>query len=218
MLTLHLVRHGQTNFNAERRVQGQHDSVLDEVGIGQAQQLRPLIESLGLSAVYSSSNVRAKQTTEILMQEIPVAVEYRDALREIYMGPWQQRLWREVLESDREHFTYFMSEPDRFFLEGAETFAELQTRGVAAIQEIIARHFATDASRHVLVVSHGAILKTIIAHYANVPISQMWAEPHLENCSHSILLVDSDGRPRLQTVNGENVHGTIWETSSSATA
>ena len=63
MLQLHLVRHGQTNFNAQRKIQGQYDSVLDETGHQQAEQLRPDIESLHITAVYSSSNLRARQTT-----------------------------------------------------------------------------------------------------------------------------------------------------------
>ena len=217
MLTLHLVRHGQTNFNAERRVQGQHDSVLDDVGIAQAEELRSSIEALAPSAVYSSSNVRAKHTADILTANMPIEVECLDSLREIYMGPWQERLWHDVAETETIQFTNFMGQPNRFSIEGAETFAELQTRGVGAIEEIISCECAklssgsTTNALEVLIVSHGAILKTIMAHYANVPIAHMWTEPHLENCSHSTLHIDAEGNRRLRTICGESVRGTIWD-------
>ena len=213
MLTLHLVRHGQTNFNAEHRVQGQHDSVLDQVGISQAESLRTSIEAIPLWSIYASSNIRAKRTAEILAANFPLAIECLDGLREIYMGRWQERLWQDVADTEHEQFTYFMSEPHRFYVEGAETFAELQTRGVSTIEEIISTEYASDSPRHVLVVSHGAILKAIMAYYSAVPISHIWADPHLGNCSHSTLHVDTDGARKLLTVAGESVQGTIWDIS-----
>ena len=74
MLTLHFFRHGQTNFNAEKRVQGQFDSVLTELGIEQAIDTRPLVEQLSLSAVYTSTNVRARHTAQILTKNLTLDI------------------------------------------------------------------------------------------------------------------------------------------------
>jgi len=210
MLTLHLFRHGQTNYNAEHRVQGQFDSVLTETGKLQAAELQPLAESLDLKAIYSSSNVRAKHTAEIMTAGLPLEIECRDDLREIFMGSWQQRLWSEMKEAESEQCSYFISEPDRFCAEGAETFHELQSRGVGAVEEIISKEFSTDANRSVLIVSHGAILKTILAHYANVPLREMWTEPQLLNCSHSVIKVESSTERFVDSISGESLAGTIW--------
>ena len=206
MLTLHLVRHGQTNYNAERRVQGQFDSVLTETGIQQAEEMRATIAALRLTAVYSSSNVRARHTAEILVSDIPLEVECRDGLREIDMLPWQHRYWDEVAENDPEQYRFFMSEPDRFKIHGCETFPALQSRGVSAIEEII----KTETRGEVLVVSHGAILKTILAHYSSVPIRDMWSDPNLTNCSHSILHVGPKGERLVTQISNQCVRGTIW--------
>lgn len=206
MLTIHFVRHGQTNYNAERRVQGQFDSVLTDAGIQQAQDLQPKIESLGLTAAYTSSNVRARHTAEILVENLPLELDCRDELREIFMGPWQHRYWSEVAENDPEQYRYFMSEPDRFRFEGCESFEELQNRGVAAVEEII----QTESEGHALIVSHGAILKTILAHYSSVPLGKIWSDPNLENCSHSVMVAESDGGRNITSISGECIKGTIW--------
>ena len=206
MLTIHFVRHGQTNYNAERKVQGQFDSVLTETGILQAKELQPAIESLGLTAAWSSSNVRARYTAEILIENQELELHCRDDLREIFMGPWQHRYWSEVKENDPEQFRYFMSEPDRFFFEGCETFEALQVRGVAAVEDII----QTETDGEVLIVAHGAILKTILGYYANVPLGKIWADPGLGNCSHSVMKVTPDGGRDVVSISGESLEGTIW--------
>ena len=69
-MKLHLIRHGQTNWNAEKRVQGQSESELDAIGPQQAEGRRPTIESLGIGAVYSSTSLRTRQTTDILAANI----------------------------------------------------------------------------------------------------------------------------------------------------
>ena len=210
MLTLHLVRHGQTNFNAERRVQGQFDSVLTELGEQQAAAMQSVVSDLNLTAVYSSSNVRARRTAEIMVANQPSEISIRDDLREIYMGPWQCRLWTEVAQENPEQVRHFMTEPDRFSFEGCETFEDLQSRGVSAVEEII----QSELEGRVLIVSHGAILKTILAYYSNVPIRDMWAEPSLENCSHSIMEIDRQGQRSVRQISGEDVAGTFWDAST----
>lgn len=212
MVTIHFVRHGQTNYNAERRVQGQFDSVLTEAGILQAQQLQPTISKLGITAAWSSSNVRARHTAEILVKGLPLELECRDDLREIFMGEWQHRYWSEVEENDGEQFRYFMTEPDRFQVEGCETFEELQTRGVAAVEDIIRAESESEEviEGQVLIVSHGAILKAILGYYANVPLGKIWSEPGLQNCSHSVMTATPDGERDVVSIAGESVVGTIW--------
>lgn len=207
MLTLHLVRHGQTDFNAEGRVQGQFDSRLDEVGKQQAQFLQMPISMIGITAAYTSSNLRAVETAEILTEGLQLPLHRTDELREIFMGPWQQRLWSEVAEENQEQFANFMTSPDRFSLEGAESFVELRERGVRAIESII----ATESEGEVLVVSHGAILKAIVSHYANVDLARMWEDPSLKNCSHSTMLCDAQGKREILTLAGTDTAGTIWQ-------
>ena len=213
MLTLYLVRHGQTDFNAQRRVQGQFDSELDDTGRQQAEALRPELESLGIDFVYSSSSLRTRQTTDILATNLKCDVVYQDELREIYMGDWQQRLWDDVEKEEPEQYRYFMTQPHLFNQPGTETFQQLQDRGAKAVNEIVARHNSGNA----LIVSHGAMIKATLAHFAGVKLSRMWEEPLLSNCSVSVIEVPVEPRvPALRLVGGHPFKETSWFTNEPA--
>lgn len=205
-MTLHLIRHGQTNFNAEKRVQGQFDSVLTDIGIQQAKDIKSKIEGLDLKAVYSSTNIRARHTAEILTQNLSLDIAYRDGLREIMMGPWQEKLYSDVSQTAPEQMEAFMHAPERFALEGAETFAQVQARGVKAIKAII----KSRARGRVLIVSHGVMIKTILCHYAGVSLRHVWDKPHLGNCSHSVIEFDNQGDCHVTSVGDNSPKGTIW--------
>jgi len=206
MLTLHFIRHGQTNFNLEKRVQGQFDSVLTKLGIQQATDLKPNIENLALSAVYSSTNIRARQTAEILTENVMLGISYKDELREIMMGPWQERLYSDVARSHPDQMDAFTKDPENFALNGAETFAQVQSRGVRTIDAII----KSEQDGHVLIVSHGVMIKTILCHYAKVSLKHVWDQPHLGNCSQSIIEVHSKGDCSITRVGDKPSKGTIW--------
>ena len=206
MLTLHFFRHGQTNFNAEKRVQGQFDSVLTELGIEQAIDSRSLVEQLSLSAVYTSTNVRAMHTAQILTENLTLDIGLRDGLREIMMGPWQERLYAEVAKSDPDDMENFIKAPDKFVMKGAETFAQVQSRGVKTLEAII----ASEKQGHVLIVSHGVMIKTILCRYAKLGLRHVWDNPHLGNCSHSIVEVRGHEDYKVTKVGDKRPQGTIW--------
>ena len=182
-VNIHLIRHGQTNWNAEGRIQGRSESDLDDTGIAQAKNLRPLINSLGIEEMYVSTSRRTRQTAELVGADLVVPTSYHDELREINLGPWETRLWEEVNASAPVEAGTFRNKPHKFELEGAETYAMLQQRGVSAIEMIRNKSQADN----ILVVSHGALLKVILAHYAGLPLSRLSEFPSLPNCSHSIL-------------------------------
>ena len=206
MLTLHLFRHGQTNFNAEGRVQGQFDSILTKDGIAQAEAARPIVEAIQPTAAYASSNVRARHTAEIMTQNLPLDLNLRDDLKEIAMGEMEQLLYADLASTHAEHVAAFRERPADYKLAGAETFQQVQDRGVAAVEDII----AAEQRGSVLIVAHGAILKTVFAHYAGVDLNDLWTAPSLHNCCHSIMEIGADGSRRLTQKADEPTAGTIW--------
>lgn len=205
MLTLHLFRHGETNFNAEGRVQGQFDSILTENGIAQAAERRPFVESLNITAAYASSNLRARHTAEIMTQNLPHDLQLRDDLKEIKMGVMEQKLYADLAKTMPDTVNAFSQDPASFNVEGGETFQQVQDRGVSAIEDII----AIEQTGTVLVVAHGAILKMIFIHYTGLNLSDFRTPPMLSNCSHSIIEVEGDAR-RLTQISDAPTHGTVW--------
>lgn len=207
-MKIYIVRHGETTWNAERRVQGQSDSVLNAAGQRQAEELRPWVDSAGITTVYSSTNTRAQQTTRIIAAGINLPVSERDDLREISLGPWEQLLWSDIAESDTQQCRNFREFPHLFNLEGAETFNELRERGIAAVNAIVNEQESDSA--HVLIVSHGALVAALLSGLASVSLARLRDNPSLGNCSVSEIHTVSGGGLQVISVAGTPLHETGW--------
>ncbi len=190
-MELHLIRHGETDWNRERRVQGQSDSRLTERGARQARALAPRLRALRLDRIYCSTSLRARQTAGHLFDGADI--EYLDSLREIRLGPWEGRLYDQVEASEPEAFRRFWREPHRFAADGAETFFELQRRALEAVEAMAGRH----PGGAVAVVSHGALIKSLLCRFEGRPMAELWAPPRLHNCAHSIVRFGRDGGRRI---------------------
>jgi len=91
MLQVYLVRHGETQWNAERRIQGQSDSQLTEKGERQAYQVGERVKTLGITHVIASDLGRTRRTAEIIADACGCEVTYDPRLRELDMGVLEQR-------------------------------------------------------------------------------------------------------------------------------
>lgn len=191
-MLIHLIRHGETDWNAMRRVQGQMESALSENGRRQAAELGKQLRQLEIGRIFCSSSQRTRETAGLLFPDTTLDVQYQDDLREIHLGPWEGNLYEDLELQDPDQFFYFWNEPHRFSLDGAETFQQLQERGVEAIRAICAQ----SENQQVAVVSHGALIKAILCHYESRPLARLWEPPKMHNCAHSVLEVDrnADGR------------------------
>ena len=224
-MQMFIVRHGETSWNAERRIQGQSESSLNDKGRAQAAELQPWIESVGFDAVYTSSSLRTVQTAEILTQNIDLPLRKRDDIKEICLGPWEQLLWSDIEQSANSEVTNFREYPHLFNLEGAETFAQVRERGIRALQEVARQH---DEQAKLLVVSHGALIATVLSGLASVCLSRLWKNPPLPNCSVSEVSirkplgragmadVANAGARQLQVISvaGNPLHESPWFESS----
>jgi broad specificity phosphatase PhoE len=192
-MELHLIRHGQSNWNEEKRIQGQSESILTDLGIQQAQVVGERLRHLDFDQVFCSTSLRTRQTAEHLFKHRDFDIEYLDSLREIGLGPWVGRLHDDVAEAEPVIYKQFSHEPHLFKISGAETFDELQQRIVTAVKDIVARFH----QRQVVMVSHGTILKSFLCYIQHRPLSEMQELPQLHNCAHSIVEVNADGSGRV---------------------
>ncbi len=195
-MELHLIRHGQTNWNKERRAQGQSESILTDEGIAQALELGKRIGSHQYDAIFCSSSMRTRQTAEHAFAGNPDAaakIVYLDSLREIFLGPWEGTLYDEIQQADPNSYRHFWQEPHLFNVEGAESFLELQNRAITQIHEIA----QTNQGKKVALISHGALIKSVICHALEKPIEELWAPPNMHNCAHSIIQFSRDLKPTI---------------------
>ncbi len=208
-MRLHIVRHGQTDWNALRRIQGQLDSELDDTGKQQARDRGADFIDMDIIAVYSSSSKRTRQTTELILGTRTDTVTYRDDLREVKLGVWQGQYWADIEKQYPELVELHAKGSPLFEVEGAEKSSEVQTRGIDAIESIIAAHDNADKDDNILVVSHGAIMKTILAYYLKIPLNELHSFSSLPNCAHCIIEADGNER-KVTTIASTPIQETDW--------
>jgi len=194
LTTLHLIRHGQTDWNLERRIQGQTDSTLSDDGRAQAASIANELSSHPFAAAYSSSSVRARDTATAILRHHAIELQLRDEMREILLGAWEGRLYQDVKEQDPINHGYFAEDPSRFALDGAETFYQVQARAMALVNDLVQQH----PGEQVLLVSHGIWIKTILTHIEQRPMKNFWRPPQMENCCHSIIEFNQDQAKIIQ--------------------
>jgi probable phosphoglycerate mutase len=159
--TLLLVRHGETDWNADGRLQGQTDRPLSDFGRRQAQRLAEELADEELEAIYSSDLARARETAEIIGERLVLAVDLDPELREKDWGTWEGLT---AVERDRVEFV------------GESTKAH-QERILVALRRIAERH---PGDGLVLVVTHGGSMRRIQT------AAMGMAMPVVENCGRWI--------------------------------
>lgn len=190
-MRVHLIRHGETNWNKEKRVQGHSESQLTAEGKRQAAALAPRLDAYNIGKVYCSTSIRTRETASILFAASKPAIEYHEALREIFLGPWEGLLQSEIRQKFPENFTHFWNTPEQFDQEGAETFAAVQQRGLMMLKRILSERAAED----VAIISHGVLIKSILCAIEPRPLAKLWEPPVMHNCAHSILSVATVDAP-----------------------
>jgi broad specificity phosphatase PhoE len=157
--TILLARHGETDWNREKRWQGLSDLPLNERGRQQARALAEKIERVPLSAVYASDLRRAYETALIVADAKGLAVTPMRELREVDVGSWTGLSYDEVVERFPDAYTQMRTRTGRGW-EGGETYAEMGRRVLDAICRIAREH----AGNAVLVVTHSGPMRAVHAH------------------------------------------------------
>ncbi|GGG31555.1 phosphoglycerate mutase [Lysinibacillus alkalisoli] len=163
MTTFYFLRHGETVWNKEGKLQGWLDSPLTTTGCAQVQATVQDVTQ-PLAAVYASTSGRAIQTAHYFQQ--PVHLDER--LREIYLGKWQGQSIAALQQND-EYLTY-CHDPTRYIAQHTESFHELTTRVYEACTAIAARH----PHAYVAVVTHGVALRCLLARITQQPLLTWW--------------------------------------------
>ncbi len=189
--TLYIARHGETEFNVQKILQGHCDSPLTLKGLGQAENLAEGLKSVNFDMIYSSDLLRAKRTAEIVKLERDLAIITTKVLRERFYGDYDGRpnqdyvAARDKLVAELKIFT----EADKRSLKvdpKAESVDELMLRFITFLREIA----VANLNKKILIVTHGGVMRNFLIHLA-------WAKDEelppysLNNCCYIVL--ESDG-------------------------
>lgn len=181
-MKVYLIRHGRTLWNREKRFQGQKNSPLLEEGREQARRLGGTLRDKNFEGLYCSPLKRTRETAALL----GLGREFRPdpAFMEINLGSLEGRAFGEIDHDIKPVVDQFWLSPHTFdkSLTGGEDFRDIKTRAVNRLEELVAAHRGD-----LCIVSHGALLKGILNHYLDKPLSDFWEPPMLEPASLTVL-------------------------------
>lgn len=193
--TLLLARHGQTDWNRSRRLQGHTDIPLNQEGRRQSRRLADRLQGTAVAALQASDLARAAETAGILADALGVAPELRSGWREIHLGDLEGRDGLETTRAQGELISAAARQEGPLG-QGGESFSDFQARIVAAYERLCRDH----AGETVLLVSHGGTLKTLIAHLIGLPPEHIGRLSLRGNTSLSVIDFQH-GRPQLTLLN-----------------
>lgn len=161
---IYLLRHGETEWNWQRRVMGSLPIALSGTGVQQARALAEALARRPLAAVYSSPLLRAMQTAEILAAPHGLAPVPVPDLTELSFGEWEGKSWEELrlLRLYQE----WRADPTSVTLPGGGTIAQVQEGAVAALERLRAAH----PEQRLAVVSHAEVIKCLLCHYLGITL------------------------------------------------
>ena len=165
-----LVRHGQSTYNAQKRIQGRLDaSVLTEQGKADARSVGKALEGLPIDAIYSSPLQRARQTTEEIRTSLGLSlpVNTPETLLEVDLPLWEGKLKKEVKSEFPEEYRLWKRQPEAFKMMVPTAEGETEHYPIAALhaqakqfwQDLLAKH----QGQTVLVVAHNGINRCLLS-------------------------------------------------------
>jgi probable phosphoglycerate mutase len=186
-MNLILVRHGETDWNMQKRFQGQIDIPLNSQGKWQAQQAAQALAGLRIEQLFSSDLLRAQDTAKSIGDACGCLVQTDPRLREKGFGIWEGLTYAEIKEQDADGFARWREDPSLYTPSGGEGLDTAAQRVAQAWQEIEA-----NAAKTVALVSHGGTLRILLRHLLGLTPESYW-QIKLDNASLSYLQICQAG-------------------------
>jgi len=163
-LTIHFIRHGKTEMNRLRLLQGRGGKGLLSEGVADAELAAAALEDHGIDLLYSSDQQRAVETARVIRSRLGLArIRLSSALREMDYGKMSGRS-----EVDVRRLCPMWRRDATFVFPGGESFALVQKRAFRWLDRILKLH----PRGNLAVVSHGGVLRTLFAGLKGVPLNR----------------------------------------------
>lgn len=155
-----LIRHGETEWNSQQRMQGHSNSDLSSVGQAQIQALGQWMKIVPFDHIYSSDSLRAKQTAEAITQFSGHELKIDLRLREKNLGVFEGLTSEEARERHPEVFRLFKTAGSKYVIDEGESTQQLQDRALEIVDEIRIKH----PEERLLLVTHGGFIRVVMKH------------------------------------------------------
>jgi len=186
MTEIIIIRHGETEWNKTGRFQGHSDVPLSAEGRAQAAALGQNLALDHVDAIYASDLTRAMETAAPLAKRFGLEVISDPLLRELNFGAWEGRNFNDVNAENPNAMKNFYTDPEQADIPESEPFPEFQRRVAGRVREIVAQ----ERGKRIVVVSHGASIRILLADILAMPIRSIWHISQLNTAVNKIRFED----------------------------
>ncbi|WNS75920.1 histidine phosphatase family protein [Bacillus sp. DTU_2020_1000418_1_SI_GHA_SEK_038] len=183
MLNLYVIRHGETEWNKQKRMQCRLDSDLTEKGKKDARLLGERLKETEFVRIISSPSKRTYETAKLVVGETNEAIETDERLMEIHLGDWQGKVEEDIKREYPDQFHAYWNLPASFESVDGESFHDVKER----ILEFLMELERYTPSGNVLVVTHGVVIKALYLLCRNAPIEEIWNPPFIYGTSLTMI-------------------------------
>jgi broad specificity phosphatase PhoE len=163
-MIFYLIRHGESLYNAEGRIQGQAEVELSPLGLLQAAAIAEALADEAIDAIFASPLRRAWQTAEPIAARLGLSIHSDDRLKEIHAGIFQEHLWDEIEAKFPDAARLWREQLPDFVIPGGESRRALMERGRAVFESMRETPF-----RRIAVISHGGLLAAALKALLQIP-------------------------------------------------
>lgn len=191
MALFYLVRHAESEWNAEERLCGWTDVALSDAGRRQAERLGERLRELPPAAIYSSHLVRAAETARLIAEGTGLTPIADPRLVELNFGAWEGKTFQEVMAEENDLYRRWDADPATVAPPGGETGLQTIARVMPFLEELKLRH--KGEQEHVVVVTHKTVCRLVACHVLGAPISEYRRRLSMENTALNIIAPTGDG-------------------------
>jgi len=192
-MQLILIRHGETLWNKEGRIQGVSDIELSEAGIEQARRLALSLKDADVGAIHASPLKRAYRTAEIINDFHGKVIDIHPGLMEMDQGDFEGLSFKELMAREKEFLKRWVADPASVRMPCGETLTELQERAWRTMERIIA------GGQNALVVAHNFTIAAILCRVRNISLAE-FRSTCVGTASKTVIRV-SGGQAHIETIN-----------------
>jgi probable phosphoglycerate mutase len=162
-----VVRHGETAWNAEHRVQGQLDVPLNGIGQVQALAASKVLAKEKFDVIYSSDLSRARQTAEPTAGLLSMKILFEKDLRERHYGIFERHTYADVKVRYPEDYARFDARDPEYAFRTGESLRDFADRSIAVVSRLIGKH----ENQNILVFTHGGVLDMLYRHVSGLALT-----------------------------------------------
>lgn len=194
-MKFYIIRHGETDWNKQKKLQGQCNTTLNDYGRELAMITGEALRDIHFDYAFSSPLERAYETAKLVLGDRNLEIQTDDRLKEISFGEYEG-VPAEKMPAD---FHYFFDKPELYKApSGGETYEELCKRTLDFLNNVIRPLSLKEPDATVVLFGHGAMNKSILVNLQGLEIKDMWTGTFQHNCCVNIFEINGNESVLIQ--------------------